>query len=277
MSERDRVRQVAVVLAAAAQVVGAALYPLGLAPMSVGGRTEPVSTPVVPAGYAFSIWGVIFVLGLVFAVWQALPRNAGDPLLRRLGWPVAATFTGNALWETMAQYGAPDAPLALLLALIVGAALVARQALVRWPEPATAGRWWRVDLPIGLTAGWVSAAFFAACSTALQAAVQRSSGVPANGYVWVLLIAAAALFAVRQLLGARGPVAYAAGVAWAFVGIAVANAGAGNRPALIAALAGVAAVALATLLGRRSRRGPAAATTGVSAPRPVGFWPPCSA
>jgi hypothetical protein len=256
MAKQDTVRQVAVVLAALAQIAGSALHPLGLAPLSVGGRTEPVSTPVVPAGYAFAIWGVIFLLGAVFAVWQALPRNAEDPLLRRLGWPVAATFAGNALWETLAQYGVGDVPLAVVLAVVVGTALIALRIVTGWPEPAGARRWWTVDAPVGLTAGWVSAALFANLSTAVKGVTRAPDG----SVLWLVLIGVAAVFAAVQVLRARGALAYAVGVAWALAGIAAANFVAENTPAMICAAVGLIVLAVATAAGRRSHRSLAPAT-----------------
>ena len=41
----------------------------------VGNVSDRYPTYVVPAGYAFSIWSVIFALSLAYAVWQALPAQ----------------------------------------------------------------------------------------------------------------------------------------------------------------------------------------------------------
>jgi hypothetical protein len=47
---------------------------------------------VEPALYAFTIWALIFVLSLAYAVYQALSANRDSRLLRRVGWFTAATF-----------------------------------------------------------------------------------------------------------------------------------------------------------------------------------------
>ena len=52
---------------------------------------EPRSL-VEPTPYAFTIWALIFVLSLAYAVYQALPANRDSLVLRRTGWFTAAAF-----------------------------------------------------------------------------------------------------------------------------------------------------------------------------------------
>ena len=58
-------------------------------------------TLVVPGDYAFVIWTPIFLLALVYAVYQALPSNRENPLLRRVGWFSALTYFSNGVWEIL--------------------------------------------------------------------------------------------------------------------------------------------------------------------------------
>jgi hypothetical protein len=87
----------------AANVAGA-LFQIG-APVLTGEAVGRVSaeneTLVVPADYAFSIWGLIFLLCLVYAAYQALPANRESLLLRRVGWFSAGAFLLNGLWEIL--------------------------------------------------------------------------------------------------------------------------------------------------------------------------------
>src|SRR3712207_7276028 len=86
-SGRDVVRQVANVVGALFQV-GAPV----LTGEAVGRVSAENSTLVVPADYAFSIWGLIFSLCLAYAAYQALPANRESPLLRRVGPFTAGAF-----------------------------------------------------------------------------------------------------------------------------------------------------------------------------------------
>jgi hypothetical protein len=58
-------------------------------------------TLVVPGDYAFVIWTPIFLLALVYAVYQALPSNRENPLLRRVGWFSALAYFSNGVWEIL--------------------------------------------------------------------------------------------------------------------------------------------------------------------------------
>ena len=44
----------------------------------------------VPANYVFSIWGLIYLGLIAFAVFQALPAQRENPRLRRVGYLVRA-------------------------------------------------------------------------------------------------------------------------------------------------------------------------------------------
>jgi hypothetical protein len=247
----DRGRQAANVAGAVAQIAASALVPLGVLPIAVGERTEAVDTPVVPADYAFAIWGLIFATCLAYAVWQALPGRRKDATPRRIGWWTAAAFAGNTVWQLAAQSGAPDWSLALVIVPTAGAALGALLRLADAPERVAGARWLLVALPVGVLAGWLSAATFANLSTALEAS--RVEAWPQT--VWLALIGGAAVFASAVLLRVRGQPAYAAAVLWALFGIAAANRAEGEPVALQLAIAGLLIVALATILGRpRARR-----------------------
>jgi len=71
--------------------------------MIIGGRnTAQISdanpTLITPAGYVFSIWGVIYVLLGVFAVYQALPSQRGSQFQSRIGWLFVLSSITNMVW-----------------------------------------------------------------------------------------------------------------------------------------------------------------------------------
>lgn len=104
---RDQRRQVAIVvsfLITLAINIAANALPIN------GQRTAEISDRfdvfVIPAGYVFSIWGLIYLLLAAFTIHQARPSRSTDPTLRRLGWlPVVAgilnaTSPGPDRWLT---------------------------------------------------------------------------------------------------------------------------------------------------------------------------------
>ena len=56
------------------------------------------------AGYAFAIWGIIYLGLLIYAVRQVLLKSSGSPLRDRLGWPSALALTGIGVWIVAAAY-----------------------------------------------------------------------------------------------------------------------------------------------------------------------------
>jgi benzodiazapine receptor len=82
----------------------AALALNGLATtLPLGGRTtaeifDSFNSLFVPAGYVFSIWGLIYLALIGFAVLQALPAQQNNPAVRVTGWWFALSNIANALW-----------------------------------------------------------------------------------------------------------------------------------------------------------------------------------
>src|SRR5687768_10630671 len=76
----DIARQFAVVFAAIFQVYGS--YSVG---RSVGVIAQENRSLILPASYAFSIWGPIFILCGLYALYQALPAQRENSTFRAIG------------------------------------------------------------------------------------------------------------------------------------------------------------------------------------------------
>lgn len=233
---RDAVRQTVVVVTAVTQAI------VGLFGDRVGEVSDQFTSPTTPAGYAFAIWGVIYLAALVFAVYQALPSHRGDQVLARAGWPAAAAFTANALWVPTFQMEWFWAAQGLItLALIGGVwALLAlaragRSGLSRWHR-------WLARLPLALLAGWVTVAFSAGLTITLVSAELLEDGYGFGAVVWALLaLLVTGAFAVGVTLALRGSFAYPAAVAWGTFAIMVEHLG---ENVLVGLVAGVVTVAV---------------------------------
>ena len=186
------------------------------------------------AGYAFSIWGLIYAGLLAYAVYQALPATKETPGLRLLGWPSAIAMTGCGAWLIAAAMDAKWAT----VAIISGSALVLCVPLVkRYPVQDTKD-FWLVAAPVSLLAGWLTVASAINVLTVLTSfgVIQPdlADAWAAGGIVTVLAIGVGITAAARNWL-------YPLPIAWGLVGVAVAEQ-AERMP--IAVLAGGAAVVL---------------------------------
>src|SRR5690242_10072648 len=74
----------------------------------IGGQTSAdvsnrYPTFFTPANYAFAIWGVIYLLILGYAIYQALPAQRENPNARKTGWLFVLTCALNCVWITLFQ------------------------------------------------------------------------------------------------------------------------------------------------------------------------------
>ena len=248
----DALRAGAVLVAAIAQIAGS---PLGtaLAGRSVGEVSDATRSLITPAGYAFSIWGPIFAGALAWAVYQTLPGQRDRGVHRRTGWPLAAAFAGNAVWELVFPLVGDRVPVlpAVLLFAIVAAAATAWARLQAIPLTGLPRL-----LPAavtGLLLGWVTLASAVQVATAGVAL-----GAPARGaaaQVWAVIALAAVAALGTALVGvarvAAGPFALA--VVWGLVAIAVDGGPGAVTVAAVGAAVVVTGALAARVAGRRER------------------------
>ncbi len=85
---------------------------------STGEISDRFQVYFVPAGYVFSIWGLIY-LGLgAFAVYQALPAQREAPRLRRIGYLFALSCLANIAWLFLWHYEQFPLTLVAMLSLL---------------------------------------------------------------------------------------------------------------------------------------------------------------
>jgi hypothetical protein len=245
-----RARQVVVVVLAVWQVAAAALSQSGVLPGDdVGTISDRYDSAVDPAGYAFSIWGLIYLACLVFAVQQARPSLRDDPVLDGLRSPLSVAFALSGLWIVLFQ----QERFLLAQAVIIGltASLAKAYAhLARTGRPRSRMERWAVHAPVGMYLGWATVASVAGASTTLLALGVDELVIPPAGWGVALMVVAAGVLGAVTLAGPSEPGFPLAG-AWALVAIAVAQAD--RRPA-VAVAAGAASAAVLAALARRQLR-----------------------
>ena len=201
----------------------------------------PVNIPrpaIQPAGYAFAIWGVIYVWLGVHGI-AGLFARADHPAWQAHRIYLALSVLLGAGWLAIA----PFYPILATVVILIMAATAIAAFLI---APATPDRW-LLSAPLAIYAGWVTAA----CAV--------STGVVLAGYGWLSDTASALGMLGLVLIGAifvqsrkaAMPV-YGAAVVWAIVGIVVVNWG-DNATVAYAAVVGALAMAGATAVLARQR------------------------
>jgi len=208
----------AALILAFSQPVAASLPWLGIG-QPIGAMSAASLTGVTPASYAFSIWGPIFGLSLIWAVRQALPSLAADPTAMRLRLPLALAFAMNCLWMIVAQFTANGFHLVLILAAGVAFAFWAFLPEARRLPEGWYSRWLLRPF-LGLFAGWVTAAVFVNLAGALKV-----SGLDPDPWLSAVIILAAGGLAAGMLRAGRGDPWYLLAAGWGLMAVLLANLG----------------------------------------------------
>jgi len=197
----------------------------------------PQDRPAVqPAGYAFGIWGLIYLWLVVHAGFGLFARaDARDWDAGR--WPLAASMVLGAPWIAVANASAVWATV-----LIWGMWAGAVAALWRAPRRDR----WLAQAPLGIYAGWLTAA--ASVSVGLMLGGYGVTGETAAAII-ALVLALALGAAVQTGLG-RAP-EYGLTLVWALVAVVVANFGSVWPVAALAAAGALAMAAAALRAGLR--------------------------
>ncbi|MGH8079446.1 MAG: hypothetical protein ACREP7_02650 [Lysobacter sp.] len=205
-----------------------------------GEISDRYPTLLVAAGAAFSIWGLIFLLDLAFALWQLRSRVGDDDTWIRVRPAAAAGFTLTALWMPIFSqqwFWLALAVIWLALACMAVAAVV----LARCPTPLPGQAIW-AKFAISLHAGWLSLAAF----LNLAQVIVAYRLLPVDDMtVWSLVLwALAALLLLVLNARMRGSSGYALAVLWGLAWVYLRQSESTLRGADISAWTAVAIAAL---------------------------------
>jgi hypothetical protein len=185
----------------------------GLLGPTNGEISDRYPTLIVAAGYAFAIWGPIFVLDALFAVGQAVTSD-NSRRLRRIRPLTATGFALTSLW--MVVFTQHWFWLSLAVIWLSLGCLLAAAWLVSATENHPRGPWWQW-LPLSLHAGWLSLAVFLNTAQVVVAFELLSTR---NMLPWTLLLfALAAALLLGVLFKLRGNPWYALAAVWGLLGV----------------------------------------------------------
>lgn len=216
---KETVRQVAnalsVVLAITVNILASALPLNG---QNTGEISDRFEVFFVPAGYVFSIWGLIYIGWIAFAIYQFLPAQRENPRLQRLGYWFALSGVFNAAWLFCWHYNLFGLSVLVMLALLA-TLIVSYLKLNVGRTPVSAVEKWCVDIPISVYLGWISVATIANITDYLYFIGWDGFGIAPQTWA-VIMLAVASLVGLGMAL-TRRDAGYLFVFVWSFVGIAL--------------------------------------------------------
>jgi hypothetical protein len=249
--DADRWRQVMTLAAILGSIAINTLsnkFPLNGVNIGTLSNTLFSSVQILPANYAFAIWGLIYIGLIAFGIYQLQPAQRRSPRLRRCGYLLVLACLAQCAWIYL--FLARLFPLSTIAMLgILVPLIVMYQRLGIGQQHVSRQMRWLVDIPISVYLGWISVATIVNVAIALYSLNWNGWGMASP--VWtVMLMAVSATIAAFMLIQRRDR-AYALVIVWALIAIAIRQV---NTP-LIAGAGVLLAIAL-TLLGLGIRREP---------------------
>lgn len=196
-----------------------------------------INPPVQPAGYAFALWGLIYLWLILGAGYGLFMRIAATDW-QRVRLPLMLSLGVGIFWIPVAQVHVLWATV-MIWVMLAGALWALLQAHYR-------DRVW-LEGPIGLYAGWLTTASCVALGLVLAGYGILSAQTAALAMLGLALAITLGILVIRP-----GTLSYAFGVAWALMGVIIRNLETGNVPVIAVCVAGIAATAIIAWRGWRA-------------------------
>lgn len=188
---------------------------------TIGEISQKYDNLFTPAGYAFAIWGLIF-LGLlaygIFQVRRAFFSEKESPFIEQTGYWFAAANVLNAAWVFAFLYDYTGVSVLIMLGILFSLIkIILKTNMERWDAPIEilAFVWW----PICLYSGWIAVATIANISAYLTKIGWDGFGLGDQEWTIIMVIVATLLNAV--MVWKRNMREFAAVGIWALVAIFV--------------------------------------------------------
>lgn len=181
----------------------------------------------VPAGYVFSIWGLIYIGMILFTVYQALNSQRENSLIDNIAPAYWIANMANNVWLFLWHWEFFPLTLIAMFTILLSLISLYRQ-FNKTESQLTPSELWLVKVPFSIYLGWISVATIANISQVLFFTGWNGFGLSPE--IWTVnMLAVGAVLGILMLLRERD-FAYAAVITWAFIGIAAKQA---NNPTIV--------------------------------------------
>lgn len=217
-------------LALGGMLVMLALYGLNatgnLGPNPIGTTSTATSPLIVPAPYAFSIWGPIYLGLIAFPIYQLIKKRENHPKWIPLRQWYAANVVANGLWLAAASYDWQWISVGIIFFMLISLFRI-NQLLRGIKASGVDVNYWLERLVFSLYFAWITLATVLNVSSALHFYGWGGFGI--SEVTWTIIMVVVAALVTGYTSRRYRDVAYAGVVVWAFVAFAVKHFGAGTQ------------------------------------------------
>ncbi len=193
------------------------------APNTVGEISDKYENLLTPAGYAFSIWGLIYLMLFLFVIYQArslFTKSAEDDFVTAIGpWFILSNIM-NASWIIAFTNDMIGFSVVLMLVFFFALLKIVVNLDMERPQVPFSRLlflWW----PFSLYFGWLNVALIANLSVYFRSLGWDGSPLPQSTWAIIILIVAGIIFS--SMIWSRNMREYAVAGAWGIVAIGMNN------------------------------------------------------
>jgi hypothetical protein len=219
---KNKLKQLYVILALLATIIINGLAnALPLNGQGTGEISDRFKVYFVPAGYVFTIWGLIYLGLIAYTAYQSQPTQRDNPRLGAISYLFVGSSVANITWLFLWHYEVfPLTIFAMLAILLCLIAIYLKLDVGHANVPASEK--WFVHVPFSIYLGWITVATIANATSLLD--YLKWGGWGLSPEIWTIIMLAAATVISGLMSFTRKDVAYSLVLVWAISGIAVKHA-----------------------------------------------------
>ena len=191
---------------------------------TVGELSAEYDNYFTPAGYAFSIWGIIYlalVAQAIYLVWAAFSKEKNSDFISQMGPYLIMTNCLNAAWLWFWLTENTGLSVVVMLAMLFALVILILNLRMNLPSQRKSGNW-LVRVPISIYAGWITVATVANISAYLAKIGWTGWGI--SEITWTMIMISIAALVNIFIIFSRNLIAFPLVGLWALVAISVRHA-----------------------------------------------------
>ena len=174
----------------------------------------------VPAGFTFSIWGIIYLALLGFVIYQLIAafssKIENDGFIGQIGWIFVLSCLANASWIVAWHYQYVIVSLVIMLCILFSLIQIYQRLQIGLVTVPTIQKW-LVHVPFSIYLGWITVATIANVTTLLVDFGWDGFGVEPE--IWTMLVIVVGASIGSRVVQDRKDYAYGLVIVWAYYGI----------------------------------------------------------
>ncbi len=185
---------------------------------TVGEISDAYPTFFTPAGYVFVIWGIIYVLLLVFSIYQALPKQQNAPFLEKISIYYILCSLANIIWIVLWVNNYILFSTILMFLLLISLIIIYRRVDSIGTQMSLRENL-AVLLPFSVYLGWITVASIGNVAVTLVSLNWNGWGL--SEISWTILMIGVAIAVTLIMIVRKRDIGFSLVLIWALVGILV--------------------------------------------------------